>query len=301
MIARMLAVVVVVSASVAHAQAARPNPGPGLSAGGGTVNGDLTVTGNISAGNLLSSAAVCQITGGTDCTMTGVINMPNATAGAPALAWSTTGLYRPAASQIGFSIAGVVGAIFAANTYSFYDSAGQDDLDIIPSTSITNGGIIRSGNGSGSAIKLTSNAAMLGASTDVGSTTTAACLGESIGTGSGSCLLTVYGGGLEQLTAQTATCSGGVVTVDPTAPVVNLNANSAACVVTIGKANGRFETDVLFVVDHVSGAVTFPNVAGTHAGPTAATTTGLSTNGSTYRIHYSSANTEYVGVSVSNN
>lgn len=109
-------------------------------------------------------------------------------------------------------------------------------------------------------------------------------------------------GKLAVATQQSVSCAGGVLALDPTSSVVYINANSAACVVTLGEANAITGSDVeIILTANVSGAVTFPNVANVHAGPVLCTTTGLSTIGSSYRIHYAATLNEYVGVACNAN
>lgn len=90
-------------------------------------------------------------------------------------------------------------------------------------------------------------------------------------------------GWYRRLTSQTATCAAGVLALDITSEVVRVDANGAACVVTIDDASAellgpsmRAEIQVRNVG---AGVVTFPDVAGEHNGPTACTTTGIAQNG----------------------
>lgn len=162
-------------------------------------------------------------------------------------------------------------------------------------------------NGTGGAVRLAPNGnnnAVIGSSTSPSATQVLGCFSDNISSGSaGNNDVCVFGGGkLQVAKTQAATCSGGVLALDPTSSVAYINANSAACVVTLGEANAQVGSDVEIVLTaNVSGAVTFPNVANVHAGPTVCTTTGLSTIGSSYRIHYAQTINEYVGVSCNPN
>ena len=143
----------------------------------------------------------------------------------------------------------------------------------------------------------------VGGTSDLGATAKAGCFADQITTNASTDLVCGFGSGkLAVVAQQTATCAGGVLALDPTSSVVYLNANNAACVVTLGETNAVTGSDVeIVLVGGVSGAVTFPNIAGVHAGPTACTTTGLSTIASSYRIHYAATLNEYVGVSCTSN
>lgn len=143
----------------------------------------------------------------------------------------------------------------------------------------------------------------VGTSANKAATALAWAASDSVALGSSTDLLQVYGEGYVTVNVQqAATCAAGVLALDPTSSVVYVNANNAACVITLGEANSRAGSDVQIILTaNVSGAVTFPNVANVHAGPTACTTTGLSTIGSSYRVHYASTINEYVGVSCNNN
>lgn len=106
---------------------------------------------------------------------------------------------------------------------------------------------------------------------------------------------------------QTCTCvanagAGGTlggVTCDLQSSVVWIaNPDADGCIVTISETSGVVAVDTrIVVVSNAGGVVTFPNVANVHAGPAAATTTGLGVNDS-YAVHYADAADDlYVGVS----
>ncbi len=103
------------------------------------------------------------------------------------------------------------------------------------------------------------------------------------------------------------TCAAGVATFDPAAgsftQYVRVDANGAACAITIGETNATLATNVTFYIatSAGAGAVTFPDVANTHDGPTLCTTTGLTING-TYAMTFANlANDAYLGTSCTQN
>lgn len=96
--------------------------------------------------------------------------------------------------------------------------------------------------------------------------------------------------------SQSVACAAGVLALDPTAQVVYLDANNAACVVTLGEVNAVAKTDIEIIISGTAGIglVTFPNVAGVLAGPLLCSTTGIALGGS-YNLHYDAVNTKYIG------
>lgn len=98
------------------------------------------------------------------------------------------------------------------------------------------------------------------------------------------------------LSSQSVACAGGVLALDPVSPLVYLNANGAACVVTLGESNAVAKTNTQIIVSGTPGigVVTFPAVSNVHSGPVLCITTGIGLGGS-YTIHYDSVNAKYIG------
>lgn len=202
-----------------------------------------------------------------------------------------------------------------ANTL-YCQLAGGANCNMQGSITLTNGtaGVLMSTLGGGSGAFATSSSpggilrvgtnGVIGAQTDLGATAIAGQVADSVTTATaGTSQFAVYGEGKVAVARQqSVSCAAGVLALDPTSSVVYVNANSAACVITLGEANAITGSDVeIILTANVSGAVTFPNVANVHAGPAACTTTGLSTIGSSYRIHYAATLNEYVGVACNSN
>lgn len=79
---------------------------------------------------------------------------------------------------------------------------------------------------------------------------------------------------------QSATCTAGGVTVNPTASTVTIEAGAVACIVTIGEVGAVPNTFTTFLVRNTGvGLVTFPDVAGVHDGNALCKTPGLATGG----------------------
>lgn len=118
----------------------------------------------------------------------------------------------------------------------------------------------------------------------------------------GAIAFAVHDGGvvsLNQSQHQAAACAAGVLALQPTSSVVDIDANGAACVVTLSEA-GAFlgELVVINIVTSAgAGTVTFPDVANVHKGPTLCTSTGLALDG-VYTIEYADeANDKFLGQS----
>ncbi len=97
--------------------------------------------------------------------------------------------------------------------------------------------------------------------------------------------------------SQDVACAAGVLALDPSGVGnINIDANGAACVVTLAETSATVGTSVLITITTSAGAglVTFPDVAGVHLGPTLCTTTGIPI-GSVYRLHYAKTLNEWVG------
>jgi len=105
-------------------------------------------------------------------------------------------------------------------------------------------------------------------------------------------------------TLQSATCAAGVLSLTPTADTISIDANGAACAVTLVEPAAGFLGNVIKMYIATSagaGAVTFPDVADIHDGPTLCTTTGIVLNG-TYSVLYADmANDKLVGYSCQTN
>lgn len=145
----------------------------------------------------------------------------------------------------------------------------------------------------------------MGTNTNTGATGVVATISDVLTEASaGTTLFSWFGSGMFAVgQRQSVACAAGVLALDPTSSVVYLDANGAACAVTLGEANAQLGADVEIVIVTTPGAgtVTFPNVANVHAGPTLCTTTGIALNDS-YRIHYADmTNDLYVGVACSDN
>ncbi len=249
-------------------------------------------TASSGGGGLTEAAAdllYCKLVG---CTMTGSITFSGV----------ATDLTTASGEALTLAPAGAGGIVLTtgSNTVVVNDSAGGPDLTVTTSTASTR-------------TTVCSNLACMGSSgndywhvgisTNRASTAQAGAFADSVVLGSATDLFAVYGEGKNAVSVQqAASCAAGVLALDPTSSVVYINANSNPCAITLGEANAIVGSDVLIVLTaNVSGAVTFPNVANVHAGPTLCTTTGLTTIGSTYRIHYASTISEYVGVACTSN
>lgn len=97
-------------------------------------------------------------------------------------------------------------------------------------------------------------------------------------------LLEVYGGGLVKYAAeQTATCSLGALALDPTSSQISIDANAAACAVTLAETTGTVvgpgAVATITVFNVGAGVVTFPDVANIFEGPALCTNTGIGANG----------------------
>lgn len=222
-------------------------------------------------GGGVASALVCLLTGDSGCTMTGGIIF--------------SGVASPDITAAGSENL----SIFAgtAGTGSVQIGEGDGQIDLISGTGATNGIIDAS---SGSVIRYLGTLAALAGSTSAPSNTQNLFTVCGSGCG-GQSQFSVYGGGIVHVDLpQAATCAAGVLALNPTSSVVNIDANGAACVVTIAETTAAsigpgFDVQINIVTSAGAGAVTFPNVANIHAGPTLCTTTGLAINGS-YAVHY---------------
>lgn len=97
---------------------------------------------------------------------------------------------------------------------------------------------------------------------------------------------------------QTAACAAGVLALDPVSDVVEIDANGAACVVTLGEANATVGRTVTMIITTSAGGglVTFPDVSNKHLGPTLCTSTGIPLGG-VYTVYYAGTVLEYLGES----
>lgn len=148
----------------------------------------------------------------------------------------------------------------------------------------TNGGLFWSG--SANAL------AQFGVQTNAAVTVMVASFADTIGIGgAGVNLISAYGGGaLRKNVEQVITCAAGTAALDPQSSHISIDANGAACVVTIAETSAAtigpgFEATIYIATSAGAGAVTFPDVANVFNGPTLCTTTGLAIDG-TMTIFY---------------
>jgi hypothetical protein len=188
------------------------------------------------------------------------------------------------------------------------DSAGNTDMQIFTHASNASVMLQQGTAATTGAVFLSSTAATIGTQASANATTVVARVSDGMSDSTaGASLHRWFGAGFDQVgQQQSAACAAGVLALDPTSSVVYLDANGAACAVTLAEtsvATAGAGIDVLIVVTTSAGAgtVTFPNVANIHAGPAACTTTGIAIN-DTYRIHYAdAANDLWVGVACTDN
>ncbi len=283
---RLLATVVLVAAFLAvDHHVARASGAIGAVGGGG-----------------VAQALVCVLTGGADCTMTGGIIFSGVTTDITAASGEDVLI-------VGGASTGSVVLKSIDNITQIQDASGNVDMQF----SMEAAGGVRSticAVSPGACVLLigsTSGSASLGPAGSVGPTIAVAHMGEGVSTAGSTLLHSFFGGGINRVaTHQAAACAAGVLALDPTSSVIDLDANSAACAVTLAETTAAtvgpgFDVQINVVTASGGGGVTFPDVAGIHDGPLLCTTTGLQLNGS-YTIHYANmADDMFIGKSCETN
>jgi hypothetical protein len=249
----------------------------------------------------LSSASFCQVSGVSACTMTGQTIYSGV----------TTDITAASAEDVTIAGGATSGSVVLQsidNETTILDDAGNVDLRFVTANAAATVLIGQGTATSTGAVRFTSAAGTLGSQAAAAATTIVATIAESISaSSSGSALASWYGTGVMRLNQdQNVACAAGVLALDPISSVVYLDANGAACAVTIAETSAAtigpgFDVLIVVTTSAGAGAVTFPDVANVHDGPTLCTTTGIALNGS-YLIHYTNmANDMFVGVACSAN
>ncbi len=197
---------------------------------------------------------------------------------------------------VGGATSGSVQLQSVDNATELLDSAGNVDGTLSTSAAQSTLVIRQGTGGSTGALYVDSASGMVGSQANVGATSVAAGMADTINNSGGVTLLSVYGAGMERHpVAQAITCASagvgtpGTQTIDPQSSYIELtNSDPDGCVWTMQETSGAtIGAGAVFYMVIVSDASsvpgtnvnTFPDVANVWDAPTACSTAGLNLNG----------------------
>ncbi len=270
---------------------------------GGAIGGGGSGSSNASTLDSIDSLGFCQLAGGGLCNATGTFNFDNTDGTADIASASGDQLELRSVGSKSVVIATGNGLVDIAEA----NGTARMSMIVTPSSNLI-GGLGMSQSGGIGWVEFTTNGAGVGARGNRTAAQMVASVSDTIvGSGTHVDLWGVWGSGIAgNILPQAVACAAGVLALDPVSSVVNIDANGAACAVTLAETTAAsigpgFQVTINIVTSAGAGAVTFPDVSGIHQGPVACTTTGIAIN-DTYTIMYANKSDDmYVGVSCTDN